>query len=1003
MRKPRPTFQYSGIQKITGLIFLFIVLSSTSVFSQDETVSGTVTGPDGENLPGVSILIKNTTFGAITDENGRYTIEVSDPYSILQFSFLGFKTKEIPVGNQGEINVTLEEEAYGLDEVVVIGYGSQRRSDLTGSVARVSSEELTAFPTSNVIQALSGRSSGVQVIQNNGAPGATVNIRVRGTNSIQGGNEPLYVVDGFPFSGNPTNLNNADIASIEVLKDASATAIYGSRGANGVVLITTKRGNAGQTVVDFDLNYGVQQLRKKLDLMNGQEYAQLQNIQAENDGLPPYFNPDQVNAFGEGFDWQDLIFTEAPILNASLSVSGGNEKTQFSVSGSYFDQDGIVRGSDYQRFSLNLNLDHQISNKIRLESSTTLSKLQTDRRDSGGGARGSSMIGSAISAAPISSPFNPDGSYTILANEYPFIAPDIINPLNFINEQTNVIKANVVLTNAAFVYNPIPELTIRISGGIENRDDRTDSYTTRKFFNSIGRASVTTGQFTSLLNENTIDFTKTFADKHNLSVLAGFTYQDFTTTFLSASGVGFLSDDFETFDLRAAETPGIPSSGYAKSVLLSYLSRLNYNFDDRYLFTVSFRSDGSSRYSEGNKWGYFPSGAVSWRVSNEEFLRGKKGLSEFKIRSSWGMTGNQAIQPYATLNQLFSANTIFGNEIYSAFSPSTVLPGNLKWETTEQFNLGVDLGLFNNRVFLTADYYVKNTRDLLNTVRLPNSAGFTTTIRNIGQVENRGVELNVDAALFNRNFQWNVNGNLSINRNKVIALSNGEDILGGNINVLIVSDNATILREGRPIGQFWGFLEDGYTETGRIQFQDLDGDGQITENDKTYIGDPNPDFFYGFNSVMGFKGFELSVFFQGTSGNDILNVSSIPSTMDYGQGLNMPREVLENHWTPTNTDAKYPLISRNNNVRISDRFVEDGSYLRMRNIMLAYNFPTQVWGWERVRAIQLYVSGQNLWTVTGYSWWDPEVNSRGAGTQQGIDHYSYPIPKTFTVGLKAGF
>jgi TonB-linked SusC/RagA family outer membrane protein len=737
--------------------------------------------------------------------------------------------------------------------------------------------------------------------------------------------------------------------------------------------------------------------------MNGEEYARFQNNQAENDGLPPYFTQEQINSFGQGYDWQDLIFTEAPITNGSLSVSGGNEKTQFSVSGSYFDQEGIVRGSDYKRYSFNVNLDHQISKKFKLESSTTLSKLQTDRRDSGGGSRGSSMIGSAISAAPISQPYDADGNYTVLANEYPFIAPDIINPLNFVNEQTNTVKANVVLTNAAFVYNPFPELTIRISGGIENRDDRTDIYTTRKFFNSIGSASVTASQFTSLLNEITIEYAKTFAEKHRLTILGGFTYQDFTTSFLSGSGVGFLSDDFEAYDLRAAESPGIPSSGYAKSTLLSYLGRLNYSFDDRYLLTVSFRSDGSSRYSEGNKWGYFPSGAIAWRVSNEEFLRDSKGLSELKIRSSWGVTGNQAIQPYATLNQLFSANTIFGDQIYSAFSPSTVLPGDLKWETTEQFDIGVDVGLFNNRVFLIADYYVKNTRDLLSTVRLPNSSGFTTTIRNIGEVQNKGVELNLDAAVFNGDFQWNVNGNISFNRNKVIALNDGEDILGGNVNVLVVSDNATILREGRPIGQFWGFLEDGYTETGQIRFQDLDDDGKITESDKTYIGNPNPKFFYGFNSEMGFKGFEFSVFFQGTSGNDILNVSSIPSTLDYGQGLNMPREVLLDHWTASNPNAKYPIISRNNNVRISDRFVEDGSYLRMRNIQLAYSIPTQALGWDRVRTIQLYVSGQNLWTVTGYSWWDPEVNSRGAGTQQGIDHYSYPIPKTFTVGLKAGF
>lgn len=1003
MEKSRPK---SG-SNFRGIVFLLLIAVFFSTpghsFAQAVQVTGTVTGVDDLPLPGVSILVKGTQIGTVTDENGKFSIEAPQSSGTLQISFVGYKTQEIPIGNQTNLMISLEEETVGLDEVIVVGYGSQKRSDLTGSVSRVSPEEITAFPTTNVIQALSGRAAGVQVIQNNGAPGATVSVRVRGTNSIQGGNEPLYVVDGFPFSGNPTNLNNADIASIEVLKDASATAIYGSRGANGVILITTKRGISGQTNVEFDLNYGVQSLRKKLDLMNGQEYAQLQNLQAQNDGLEPYFTPTEVSAFGEGFDWQELVFTETPIMNAAVGVSGGSERTRYSVSGSYFGQDGIVRGSDYERFSLNMNLDQQISRRIRLEASTTLSKLITNRRDSGGGSRGNSMIGAALSAAPISRPYTPDGRYTVLSTEYPFMAPDIINPLNFIYEQTNTIKANVVLANTAIEYNPIPELTIRVTGGIENRDDRTDNYTTRNFFNSPGRANVSTAQFTSLLNENTVDYNKTFAEKHKLNVLAGFTYQDFTTTFLSGSGVGFLSDAFETYDLGASETPGIPSSGYAKSVLLSYLGRINYGFDDRYLVTVSFRSDGSSRYSEGDKWGYFPSGAIAWRVSEEQFLRDSKGITELKFRSSWGRTGNQAISPYATLNRLFPANTIFGDEFYTGFAPSTVLPGGLKWETTEQFDVGVDIGLWNNRIFLTADYYVKNTSDLLSTVTLPGSTGFTTTIQNVGEVQNKGIELNLDAAIITGEFQWNLNGNVSFNRNKVIALNNGEDVLGAFVNVLVVADNATILREGRPIGQFWGFREDGYTETGQIRFADLNGDGTITEEDKTFIGDPNPDFIYGLNSVMSFKGFELSAFFQGSHGNDILNVSAIPSTMDYGQGLNMPREVLTNHWTPSNTSAKYPRISRSNIVRISDRFIEDGSYFRMRNIQLSYQFPTQSWGWDRVRSLQLYVSGQNLWTITSYSWWDPEVNSRGAGTQQGIDHYSYPIPKSYTIGIRAGF
>ncbi|AHM58385.1 TonB-dependent receptor plug [Flammeovirgaceae bacterium 311] len=958
-----------------------------------------VSSTDNASLPGVAVVVKGTSIGTVTDMNGQYNINVPDPGDTLVFSFVSFIPKEVPVNSRTTLNVTLEEDLEELDEVVVVGYGTVKKSDLTGSVSKVKPEEINSFPTTSVLQALSGRASGVQVLQSTGAPGAGVSVRIRGTNSIQGGNEPLYVIDGFPFSGNPTNLNNSDIESIEVLKDASATAIYGSRGANGVVLITTKKGKVGQTRVDFETSYSVQSLRKKLDLMNGREYAMLSNLQAQNDNLDPYFTQEEIDSFGEGFDWQNLVFQKAPMSTSSLGISGGNEKTQFSLTGSYLGQEGIIKGSDYNRYSLGAKINHKISNKFSVNLSNNLSRLTTERKDSGAGSRGNSMIGAAISAAPISRPYNEDGTYTILADEYSFVAADLINPLNFINEQFNEVKANVILTNAALLFNPIPELTIKISGGIENRDDRSDSYTTRKFLNSDGAANVSTSQFTSLLSENTISYVKTLNDRHQISAVTGFTYQDFTNTFLSANGVGFLSDAFETYSLGSASNPGIPSSGYSKSVLLSYLGRINYSYNDKYLLTASFRSDGSSRYSEGNKWGYFPSGAFAWRVSEEGFMQGNRLVTDLKLRTSWGLTGSQAISPYTTLNQLTSGNTVFGNELYTTFAPSTVLPGDLKWETTEQFDLGFDIGILKNRLYLTADYYVKNTHDLLNTVRLPSSLGFTTTIQNVGEVQNKGVELGLDAKVFNRGFRWDLFGNIAFNRNKVVSLHEGKDILGSFIQVLVVADNISILREGQPMGQFWGYLEDGYTEEGKIKFKDLDGDGEITANDKTNIGDPNPDFTYGLTSTMSFKNFDLTTFFQGTYGNDIFNVSAIPSTLDYGQGLNMPREVFLDHWTPENRDAKYPIISRSTSARVSDRWIEDGSYLRLRNIQLAYNFPLNKLRVGFIKSAQLNVSGQNLVTLTKYSWWDPEVNSGGAG----IDYYSYPIPKVVTVGVRVGF
>ncbi len=962
-----------------------------------------------ETLPGVNVVIVGTTQGAATDADGRYLIEDVEPGVYrLQASIIGYQSQivsDVSVSDNQptEVNFTLREDVAGLEEVVVIGYGTVQRADLTGSIASVKGEDISILPTTSLLHALAGRAPGVQVIQSTGAPGTGPSVRIRGSNSIQGGNEPLYVIDGFPLSGSPTHLNTTDIQSMEILKDASATAIYGSRGANGVVVITTKQGAAGRTRVDFESSYGVQSLRKKLELMNAQEYAQLMNLQAKNDKLQPYFTEDQIASFGEGFDWQDFIFRQAPMLTSALNISGGNTNTRFSVSGSVAAQEGIIPGSDYNRYALRTNFDHTISSKFSVNLASTFSNLQTERKDNGGGQRGNSMINAALSASPLSEPYNPDGTYTVLSQAFPFVAVDLRNPLNQINEQFAEIKANVLLANAALVYKPIPEVAIKVSGGMENRDDRNDSYTTRQYINSSGNASVSTSNSRSLLSENTISYNDTFSERHKISAVAGFTYQEFLTTFLSGSGSGFLSDAFRTYDLNAAATPGIPGSGYARSVILSYLGRVNYNFNDRYLITASIRADGSSRYSPGNKWGYFPSGAFAWRVSEEAFFPENKWIGDLKLRTSWGLTGSQAISPYTTLNQLSSGNTVFGDELYTAFSPSTRLPGTLKWETTEQIDFGMDAALLNERIFLTLDYYVKNTRDLLNTVRLPTSTGFSTTIQNVGKVRNRGFELGINADLIStKDFMWDVETNVGINRNKVVNLYNGEDILTGSVNVLVMQDNVGILREGRPIGQFWGYEVDGYTDAGQFKYKDLNGDGTVDANDKTYIGNPNPDFIYGFGSAASYKNFELSVFVQGVYGNDIFNVSSVASTIDYGQGLNMPREVFLDNWSPENTDARFPIVSRRTTTNPSDRWVEDGSFLRLKNIQLAYSVPVHLMKANWMRNLQVYVSGQNLLTLTNYSWWDPEISSRGGGIDLGIDHYSYPVAKSITFGIRAG-
>lgn len=965
--------------------------------AQEKIVKGNVTNRVGEPLVGVTVSEKGTANSTMTDEQGNYTLHMEGDAAILLFSFVGYEDQEISAGSRTVVDVVLNDRTDELDEVVVVGYGTVRKADLTGSVAQVKAREVNAFPNASALQALSGRASGVHIRQSSGAPGPSISVRVRGGNSIQGSNEPLYVIDGFPIAGsNPSIVNTADIESIEILKDASATAIYGSRGANGVVIITTKKGKEGRTDVSFETSYSSQQLIRKLDLMNAAEYARFYNAQAANDNVAPYFTEEEISGFGEGFDWQDFVFRKAPMTTAALGIAGGNEKTQFSINGSFFGQNGIIKGSNYHRYSLQSSIDHKVNDKISVELNTVLSRLTTERRDNGGGNRGNSMIAAAISAPPTLTPYNEDGSYRVLHTAYPFLATDLRNPINWINERTDETKANVALINAAASYRITRDLLLKIAGGLENRDDRSDSYTTTRFFDSPGRATVSTVQEMSLLNENTLNYSKTFNDKHNLAAVMGITYQNFTNTFVSAGGTDFLSDIYGSYNLGAAGTPGIPGSGYIKSALISFLGRVNYSYNDRYLATISFRRDGSSRYSPGSKWGNFPSAALAWRISNENFMDNVSAISDLKLRTSWGLTGSQAIDPYTTLNLLSPGKTIFNDEYFNTVGPSTRLPNDLTWETTEQFDIGADVGILNNRILLTADYYVKNTRDLLSDVRLPASMGYTTTIRNVGKVQNKGVEFGVEARPFEGSFTWNINANIAFNKNKVVSLYNHEDVLRDNIGMVIVSDATSILREGRPVGQFWGYIEDGYDENGNIVFRDVNQDGNITSADKTYIGDANPDFTYGFNSVMNYKNFEFSFFLQGTYGNDIFNASSITNTMDYGFGLNMPKTVYENHWTIDNTDADYPRISRSTPVRVSDRFIEDGSFLRLKNISLAYNLPLQAWNTTKLQRLQVYVSGQNLLTITNYSWWDPEVNFR-------LDHNSYPSAKSVTFGIRAGF
>lgn len=983
---------------ISKAVCMLIVFSLFTLFAFAQTaITGTVKDSKGENLSGVSIREKGSATGTTTGQNGRFSITVPGN-GVLIFTYVGFADKEIEVKNQRTIDVVLDETDKSMDAVVVVGYGTVRRRDLTGSVSSVSREQINAFPAANVMQALSGRAAGVQVKQNTGAPGAPISIRIRGTNSIVGNNEPLYVVDGFPVS-TPDVINNSSIKSIEVLKDASATAIYGSRASNGVVLITTNRGATGRSKVTLESSYGVQQLIKKTDMMNPAEYAAYYNKLYANLARPALFTANQLASFdslGNGTNWQDVVFQKAPILNHSLNIAGGNDKTRFSITGSMFNQDGIIKNSSYKRYAVNSSIQHNISDAFSVDLNLSLSKNQSDRQLSDQGRFGTSLIGRAFSIPPMLPVYEPDGSYTEPVRRFAFVSEALYSPLNFINEQSNTLAQKNLLGNVALSYRIVDGLTLKVSGGMESITSRTDFYQTKKFQNNPnGVATITTSDYTSILNENTLNYIKKINDNHDISAVAGFTYQDFLTTTLNAGGSAFLSDIPETHSLGTAGVFTSPGTSYTKSTLLSGLGRINYTFKGKYLFTVSMRADGSSVYSPGNKWGYFPSAAFSWRVSDEKFMQNQTLIENLKLRTSWGRAGSQAISPYSTLLSLIPGSTVFGSSLYTTMSPGSRLAADLKWETTEQINAGLEFSVLNGRLQLTADYYRKETSDLLNAVQLPRTTGYTNSLRNVGSVANNGFEFELNSIVFDKGpFMWDIGINMSFNRSKVLELYGGQDILAGQLQMIRFTDFANTYRKGQPLGIIYGFEEDGYDEKGFIKYK---------SNNKVKIGDPNPDFIFGINSGMSYKNVYLSVFLNGSQGNDIVNMSAVAFTVDHTNGQNKLKEVFNNHWTPENPNAKYPLPHTGHTYRFSDRYVEDGSFIRLRNIELGYELPVQKW--TKITNAKIYVSGQNLLTFTKYSWVDPDVNSRGGANSldQGIDYSTYPSAKVLTAGVRLAF
>ncbi len=1002
-----------------------------SAVQQQKVLKGKVTDSSGASLPGVSVVVKGTTSGVITDGNGAYSISNIPDNATLQFSFVGMKAQEIVVGGKTTLNVTLAEDAIGIEEVVAIGYGTVKKSDLTGAVASVKTSELQQTPMTSIDQGLVGRASGVQVTQTSGMPGAVASIRVRGSSSIQGGNEPLYVIDGFPvyngggfgntggkvqMSGLST-VNPSDIESIEILKDAAATAIYGARAANGVVLITTKTGKKGRDIVSFEANYGVQNVSKKIDVMGAQEYAALVNEAYTNDKLTAPYDAAalaKIALLGNGTNWQNELYRGGKTQNYQLTFSGGDEKTSYAISGNYFDQQGIVLKSNFKRYSTRLNFDRKINDVFKIGTHFSISHTINNAVPTDAGGQDGVITG-ALKMNPILPIYS-----NVLTGEYTQVnTPGTLepNPIATAKEQIFNNATTRLLGDINGEFKIIEGLTAKVTMGADIFYDKANQYTPNTIYQSNGKATATVSVNRSInwLNENTLNWVKTFNDIHSFNVLAGFTMQQNNTEYVMGSASDFVNNIMTYNNMGAGALYNQPGSSGIQWNLMSYLARVNYTFKNRYLFSANSRVDGSSRFGTNNKYGFFPSGSFGWRVTEEDFMKSLKAtISNLKLRGSYGFTGNTEIGVYESLATLGNASWMIGNQLVSGFYPNKIPNPDLKWERTGQLDVGLDLGIFDNRLRFTADYYRKKTTDLLYNVSIPAVSGYSTMLKNIGSVENKGVELSLESDNFTGNFKWTTAFNISFNKNKVLELG-GESykempegdghLKTGSIRRLVV---------GQPIGVFYGYVFDGIfqdaTETaaqtsstspigiGLRRYKDLNGDKKIDAvNDRRILGDANPDFFGGLTNTLSYKGLELNVFVQYNYGNELFNYNAIELEMPTG-GQNVYADLV-NRWTPTNPSTVYPKANTNRAVLVSDHWVEDGSYIKLKTLSLSYNFPNLKN--KHIQGVKLYVTGQNLLTLTNYRGYDPEVSYRGASTlEAGEDFGGYPQSKTFMMGVK---
>ncbi|AWK06891.1 SusC/RagA family protein [Flavobacterium crocinum] len=1039
-------------KKLNIYIPLFLLLITAGIHAQNTTpliqskLDGTVVDAiTNQPVIGASVTIKGTTHGVVTDAEGKFYFQTGQkfPYTLI-VSYIGYKKLEIIV-EKNPVIINLKEERQELDELVVVGYGTQKRKDITGSVASVPKANLSQV-TSSADNLLRGAISGVVVTQSSGRPGASSSVRIRGGNSITAGNEPLYVVDGIliyndnanssagvSFAGASVNvlstINPADIESIEVLKDASATAIYGSRGANGVVIITTKKGTKGQDNISYQGYFGFQNISKKLRVMNGSEWASLRNDVQASIGQAPSFSPEQIEALktSGSYDWQSAAFvTAAPIQSHNLSFSGGDEKSRYAISAGYFDQDGIVLGSDFKRISLRANYERNYSQnfKFGVNANYTNSISNGVGSSSSGGRNPNPLVGVLLNA-PVVPIKNADGSYNVTSNPYTTSVNGYVsNPINDLENTTNETKINRILTSLFGEYKITKKLTAKVAVSGDVINTKQNYYAPANTSNGAGTkglASVGDRVVSSVLNENTLNYNTNFGENHKFSALGGYTLQ-YTKGEVVNAGAQTFVNDANTYNALQDGVAVKPYSDAYESVLKSWLARVNYSYKGKYNFTLSGRADGSSRFGSESLWGYFPSAGFSWNITDEEFANNIKGVTEAKLRITAGTTGNQEIGNYLSLPAMGSVNYSFGGTLYTGLAPTRLANPDLKWEKTTQYNVGLDLSLLDRKINFVFDVYYKKTNDLLISVPVPLSSGYATVLQNIGGVENKGLEIGLTTEnIKTENFAWNSNLVFSTNKNKVTEIGNGVNEFFPVVpNGSLLQQQPVIVKVGLPLGTFWGYRTNGIfqtqeevntqpkinslanTKVGDRKYVDTNGDGVINALDKGNLGTSQPKFVGSFSNTISYNDFDLNFSFQGSYGGKIFN--ALNQQLEISTLGTNAASTLNDRWTPTNPSNEIPRASSSPLGIVSERYVEDASFLRLKLITLGYTLPKSVSKKIGAKSVKFYISAENLITWTKYTGYDPEVSSYEQNNlYPGIDFGSYPNSKTFISGLNVTF